>query len=166
MFTKRLREGVRRGEITCSVRIWARPHVRVGARYRMEEGEIQVDSIQPIDKSQHSIPRALSASIKTRRFHALPLKSFSQTLGSKMCCKLTAPEIRSMRVNIKVTLRSGDIVTIPSHGESAKSWLNNVRRSGSTHLICDLCLRFLEAVCVWRFRHKPDICRTFTSLVR
>ena len=47
-FTKRLREGVRRGEITCSVRIWTRPHVRVGARYRMEEGEIQVDSIQPI----------------------------------------------------------------------------------------------------------------------
>ena len=47
-FTKRLREGIRRGEITCSVRIWTRPHVRVGARYRMEEGEIQVDSIQPI----------------------------------------------------------------------------------------------------------------------
>src|SRR6267142_4625715 len=47
-FTKRLREGVRLGEITCSVRNWTRPHVRVGARYRMEEGEIQVDSIQPI----------------------------------------------------------------------------------------------------------------------
>jgi hypothetical protein len=48
VFTKRLREGVRRGEITCSVRIWTRPHVTVGARYRMEEGEIEVDSIQPI----------------------------------------------------------------------------------------------------------------------
>jgi hypothetical protein len=47
-FTKRLREGIRRGEITCSVRIWTRPHVRVGARYRMEEGEIQVDSIELI----------------------------------------------------------------------------------------------------------------------
>jgi hypothetical protein len=47
-FTKRLRERIRRGEITCSVRIWTRPHVRVGARYRMEEGEIQVDSIEPI----------------------------------------------------------------------------------------------------------------------
>src|ERR1700674_831397 len=47
-FTKRLREGVHRGEITCSVRIWTRPHVRVGSRYRMEEGEIQIDSIQPI----------------------------------------------------------------------------------------------------------------------
>src|SRR5437764_10547202 len=48
VFAKRLREGVRRGEITCSVRIWTRPHVRVGARYRMEEGEIEVDSIKPI----------------------------------------------------------------------------------------------------------------------
>jgi hypothetical protein len=47
-FTKRLREGVRRGEITCSVRIWMRPHVKVGNRYRMEEGEIEVDSITPI----------------------------------------------------------------------------------------------------------------------
>ncbi|MBV8552739.1 MAG: ASCH domain-containing protein [Acidobacteriaceae bacterium] len=48
MFTKRLREGVRRGEITCSVRIWTRPHVTVGKRYRMEDGEIEVDSITPI----------------------------------------------------------------------------------------------------------------------
>src|SRR5215471_687720 len=47
-FTKRLRDGVRRGEITCSVRIWARPRVKVGNRYRMEEGEIEVDSIEPI----------------------------------------------------------------------------------------------------------------------
>src|SRR3954469_15302522 len=48
VFAKRLREGIRRGEINCSVRIWTRPHVRVGGRYRMEEGEIEVDSITPI----------------------------------------------------------------------------------------------------------------------
>ena len=47
-FTKRLRDGVRRGEITCSVRIWMRPHVKVDNRYGMEEGEIEVDSIKPI----------------------------------------------------------------------------------------------------------------------
>ena len=47
-FTKRLREGVRKGEITCTVRIWKRLQVRVGGRYRMEEGEIEVDSIEPI----------------------------------------------------------------------------------------------------------------------
>ena len=48
IFTKRLRDGVRRGEITCSVRIWMRPHVKAGNRYRMEEGEIEVDSVLPI----------------------------------------------------------------------------------------------------------------------
>ncbi|MGH9561675.1 MAG: hypothetical protein ACRD3S_09500 [Terracidiphilus sp.] len=48
VFTKRLRDGVRRGEITCSVRIWTRPHVKTGNRYRMDEGEIEIDSIEPI----------------------------------------------------------------------------------------------------------------------
>jgi hypothetical protein len=48
MFTRRLREGVRRGEITCSVRFWTRSHVRVGARYPMDDGEIEVDSIEKI----------------------------------------------------------------------------------------------------------------------
>ncbi len=48
VFAKRLREGIRNGEITCSVRIWTRLHVRVGARYRMDEGQIEVDSIELI----------------------------------------------------------------------------------------------------------------------
>ena len=48
VFTKRLREGVREGRITCSVRFWLRPHVQVGKRYQMEEGQIEVDSIEMI----------------------------------------------------------------------------------------------------------------------
>ncbi len=48
VFTKRLREGVRRGRIKCSVRIWTRPHVKAGGRYRMDEGQIVVDSITTI----------------------------------------------------------------------------------------------------------------------
>ena len=48
VFTKRLRERVRSGEITSSVRIWQRPHVKAGNRYRMEEGEIEIESITPI----------------------------------------------------------------------------------------------------------------------
>ena len=47
-FAKRLREGVRKGEITCTVRIWTRLQVRVGGRYKMEDGEIEVDSIESI----------------------------------------------------------------------------------------------------------------------
>ena len=48
LFTKRLREGIRRGRIRCSIRIWTRPHVKVGGRYPMDEGDIVVDSIVPI----------------------------------------------------------------------------------------------------------------------
>ena len=48
VFTKRLREGIRRGRIRCSIRVWTRPHVKVGGRYRMDDGHIVVDSIAPI----------------------------------------------------------------------------------------------------------------------
>ncbi|MEA2239824.1 MAG: hypothetical protein QOC81_4548 [Thermoanaerobaculia bacterium] len=52
LFTKYLRDGVRSGAITRSVRVWMRPHVRAGRRYRFEEGEIEVDSIVPITLEQ------------------------------------------------------------------------------------------------------------------
>ena len=48
MFAKRLREGVREGRITCSVRIWKSPHVRPGGVYRMGDGHILVESIRTI----------------------------------------------------------------------------------------------------------------------
>jgi len=49
VFTKRLREGVRRGRIRCSIRIWTHPHVKVNGRYAMDDGHIVVDSIAPIE---------------------------------------------------------------------------------------------------------------------
>jgi hypothetical protein len=60
LFVKYLRDGVRSGEITTTVRVWRRPHVRVGNRYRMEGGEIEVDSITPItfDEITPEIARA------------------------------------------------------------------------------------------------------------
>jgi hypothetical protein len=48
IFTKRLREPVMRGEITCSVRIWQRPRVKVGGRYPLGPGAIEVTSIREI----------------------------------------------------------------------------------------------------------------------
>ena len=48
IFTRRLRQGVREGRITCSVRIWQRPHVKAGGIYAMEEGHIVVESIRQI----------------------------------------------------------------------------------------------------------------------
>jgi len=49
VFTKRLRESIRRGRIKCSIRVWLRPHVKVGGRYPMDDGHIVVDSIEPIE---------------------------------------------------------------------------------------------------------------------
>ena len=48
LFVKYLRDGVRSGAITTSVRVWQRPHVSAGKRYRMEGGEIEIDSISPM----------------------------------------------------------------------------------------------------------------------
>ena len=48
MFTKRLRDPVMRGEVTCSVRIWQRPHVKVGGRYPLGDGVIEVTAIREI----------------------------------------------------------------------------------------------------------------------
>ena len=48
IFARHLREGVREGRITCSVRIWHKPRVRPGGIYRMEDGHIVVESIRQI----------------------------------------------------------------------------------------------------------------------
>ncbi|HTH24939.1 MAG TPA: hypothetical protein VL919_07495 [Vicinamibacterales bacterium] len=48
VFSKILRDGVRRGRIRCSVRIWQKPHVKVGGKYPMDDGHIVVDSIEEI----------------------------------------------------------------------------------------------------------------------
>jgi hypothetical protein len=45
VFAKRLRDGVIRGDISCSVRIWMSPRVKEGKRYRMGDGEIEIDSV-------------------------------------------------------------------------------------------------------------------------
>ena len=48
-FTKRLRDPIQRGEIDCSVRIWQRPHVKVGGRYRLGPGAVVVDAVRQIE---------------------------------------------------------------------------------------------------------------------
>jgi hypothetical protein len=47
-FAKHLREPIRQGKITCSVRIWMRPHVKVGGLYRLPPGHVEVRSIRPM----------------------------------------------------------------------------------------------------------------------
>jgi hypothetical protein len=47
-FTKRLRDPIMRGEITCSVRIWHSCRVKVGGRYQMAAGHIKVTGARQI----------------------------------------------------------------------------------------------------------------------
>jgi hypothetical protein len=47
-FTKRLREPIMRGEVTCSVRIWQRAHVKVGGRYALGPGFVEVTAMRQI----------------------------------------------------------------------------------------------------------------------
>ena len=45
-FSRELRNDVLAGDITLSVRLWQRPRVKPGGRYRVGLGEIEVDSIE------------------------------------------------------------------------------------------------------------------------
>ena len=47
-FTKEHREGIRRGEIRCGVRIWTRPQVKVGDTHTVDDGQVVVDSVEEI----------------------------------------------------------------------------------------------------------------------
>ncbi len=47
-FTRRLREPIKHGDITTSIRIWKKPRVKVGNRYRLDEGYVVVERISEI----------------------------------------------------------------------------------------------------------------------
>lgn len=45
-FSRELRHDVLAGDITLSVRLWKRPRVKAGGRYRVGLGEIEIDTIE------------------------------------------------------------------------------------------------------------------------
>jgi hypothetical protein len=45
-FSRELRNDVLAGYITVSVRLWKRPRVKEGGRYRVGPGEIEVDAVE------------------------------------------------------------------------------------------------------------------------
>jgi hypothetical protein len=51
-FTRRLRDPIMRGEVTCSVRIWQRPQVKLGGRYALGSGFVEVTSFREITLQQ------------------------------------------------------------------------------------------------------------------
>ena len=54
-FSRELRSDVLAGDITVSVRLWKRPRVKEGGRYRVGPGEIEVDAIELVPFA--AIPR-------------------------------------------------------------------------------------------------------------
>ena len=50
-FLRSLRDPIRRGEITTTVRLWQRPHVKVGGRYSLPPGEIVVTRVLEVPLS-------------------------------------------------------------------------------------------------------------------
>lgn len=51
VFAKQLRDGIRRGRIRCTVRVWMTARVKVGGRYRLDDGHVIVDSIEEITEA-------------------------------------------------------------------------------------------------------------------
>jgi len=49
MFTRRLRQPIMRGEVTCTIRLWQAPRVRVGGRYALGAGAVEVTAIREIE---------------------------------------------------------------------------------------------------------------------
>jgi hypothetical protein len=45
-FSRELRQDVLAGDITLSVRLWSRPQVKPGGRYRVGPGLIEIDSVE------------------------------------------------------------------------------------------------------------------------
>jgi hypothetical protein len=80
-FSQELRDDVAAGDITVSFRLWQRPQVKVGGRYGVGRGDmqIQVDSIEPVrfrDISAADVRRAGERdreALRRRAAHAGPI---------------------------------------------------------------------------------------------
>ena len=46
MFSRDLRDAVARGDVTVSIRLWTRPQVKVGSRYRTAGVVLEVDGLE------------------------------------------------------------------------------------------------------------------------
>lgn len=78
-FSKELREDVLAGEITVSIRLWSRPQVKAGGRYRITNGQIEVDSVELVpfsvidDDDVRRSGEADRESLRQRAAHAGPI---------------------------------------------------------------------------------------------
>jgi len=52
LFRREQREAIARGEVTVTFRAWRRPQARVGGRYRVGAGTIEVDAVERVPASE------------------------------------------------------------------------------------------------------------------
>ena len=78
-FSRGLRNDVLAGDITLTVRLWTRPQVREGGRYRIGPGEIEVDVIELVPFSEITAADVRQAgepdreTLRRRAAHAGPI---------------------------------------------------------------------------------------------
>jgi hypothetical protein len=78
-FSRELRNDVLAGDITLSFRLWRRPRVKAGGRYRVGPGEIEVDAIELVPfaaVTREDVRRAGEPNLETlrrRAAHAGPI---------------------------------------------------------------------------------------------
>lgn len=78
-FSRELRPAVLSGDISVSIRLWQRPQVKTGARYRVGDGEIEIDVVEQIpfaDVDDDDIRRSGETdreSLRRRAAHAGPI---------------------------------------------------------------------------------------------
>lgn len=65
-FMKPLREPIMRGEVTCSIRIWQRQRVKVGGRYPLGPGHVEVTSVTEISLKDVTAALARRSGFATR----------------------------------------------------------------------------------------------------
>ena len=79
-FSQELREDVLSGEIDVSFRLWRRPQVKPGGRYRVGGGQIVVDSVELVpfssidDTDLRRSGEADLESLRRRAAHAGPIR--------------------------------------------------------------------------------------------
>lgn len=79
MFSTDLRDGVASGEITVSIRLWARPKVKSGGRYATAGVLIEIDSVELLPFSAVTSADVRSSgerdreSLRRRAAHAGPI---------------------------------------------------------------------------------------------
>jgi len=63
-FLRELRDPIRRGEITCSVRLWQRSHVKAGGRYALPPGHVVVTAVTEMSLEDITPELALRSGFK------------------------------------------------------------------------------------------------------